>query len=55
MGMVVDPLGPENGTHRVLRGGSWNYIAQNCRSACRYGGGPTLRDDDAGFRCVLVR
>lgn len=41
-----------NRTYRVLRGGSWRDII--LRSSFRERGLPTYRDDDRGFRCVLV-
>ncbi|MGB5686034.1 MAG: formylglycine-generating enzyme family protein, partial [Candidatus Electrothrix sp.] len=43
------------GVGRVVRGGSWYFRAQYCRSAYRDGRGPGLRDDDLGFRCVRVQ
>jgi formylglycine-generating enzyme required for sulfatase activity len=54
-GMVLDPREPETGSRRVLRGGFWYYYAQGCRSAFRYYGNPTYRDNVSGFRCVLAR
>jgi formylglycine-generating enzyme required for sulfatase activity len=48
----VDPLGPGTGSGRVIRGGSWNYFVQNCRSAFRGNGAPGFRDDYIGFRLV---
>jgi formylglycine-generating enzyme required for sulfatase activity len=44
------PDGPANGTHRVIRGGSWYYLARDCRSAARAPYPPTSRDDVVGFR-----
>jgi formylglycine-generating enzyme required for sulfatase activity len=44
----------KGGTGQVMRGGSWFGIAKLCRSACRYGGVPDFRDDDLGFRLVLL-
>lgn len=52
-GAVTDPVGTA-GTYRVLRGGSWLYDAQGCRSAFRNGRNPGNADDDIGFRVVLV-
>jgi len=46
----VDAVGPESGQGRVLRGGSWNYPADYCRSSFRYGVLPALRLGNFGFR-----
>jgi formylglycine-generating enzyme required for sulfatase activity len=54
MAMVAVPLGTENGSDRVLRGGSWGNFARLCRSAYRRNFSPTNRCRD-GFRCVLSR
>jgi formylglycine-generating enzyme required for sulfatase activity len=45
-----NPSGPETGSYRVFRGGSWLYDAENCRSACRYWGGPGDRSVARSFR-----
>ena len=42
---------PKEGV-RVLRGGSWYYIARNSRSAVRYWNTPSNRDDYIGLRVV---
>ncbi|MBW3539456.1 MAG: formylglycine-generating enzyme family protein [Planctomycetes bacterium] len=47
-----DPQGPQNGTSRVLRGGSWWDSAEFCRSANRDFYLPTYRDYEVGFRVV---
>lgn len=48
----VDPKGPPDGTHRVLRGGDWYNEARVCRSASRNKGLPNERDMITGFRLV---
>jgi formylglycine-generating enzyme required for sulfatase activity len=51
-GTVSDPVGPiRAGAARVIRGGSWRYLARYVRAACRLWGGPGNRIDDLGFRC----
>ncbi|MCP4118945.1 MAG: formylglycine-generating enzyme family protein [Desulfobacteraceae bacterium] len=47
---VVDPVGPETGVYRVLRGGSWIYDGRDARSAYRNMSGPGNRSRDVGFR-----
>jgi formylglycine-generating enzyme required for sulfatase activity len=42
------------GSNRVLRGGSWNNNAQNCRSAYRNNDNPGNRNNNVGFRLVFV-
>lgn len=44
-GEQTDPAGPDSGTRRVHRGGSWNDFAKNLRSAYR----ATLPPDSASF------
>jgi len=46
----VDPSGPKTGVGRVLRGGSWNYLAGYCRSSFRDRDPPDLRYFNVGFR-----
>jgi formylglycine-generating enzyme required for sulfatase activity len=48
-----DPIGPDDGTNRVLRGGSWNHVAVYCRSAYRWYS-PDYRYNSVGFRLVRL-
>jgi formylglycine-generating enzyme required for sulfatase activity len=48
-----DPPGPETGSFRVFRGGSWKHFSWNCRSAGRGRDKPTPRMH-LGFRVVAV-
>jgi formylglycine-generating enzyme required for sulfatase activity len=45
-----DPRGPDTGTQRVIRGGSWLTTEANARSACRFGQTPEESKDFVGFR-----
>lgn len=53
-GVVENPTGPESGSYRVLRGGSWDISAQDCRSAGRDYDDPGDRYSNIGFRLVFV-
>ena len=48
----ADPVGTSSGSSRVLRGGSWNDDAVNCRSAVRYFNVPSHRRYSIGFRLL---
>jgi formylglycine-generating enzyme required for sulfatase activity len=51
---TIDPLGPSTGSRRVLRGGSWDDEAADCRSAERSRFSPSFTiDRDYGFRVAL--
>ena len=45
---------PKKDSNRVLRGGSWNYAAEVCRSACRVWCKPNLKFNRFGLRMALV-
>ncbi len=47
--------GKDNGDLRVIRGGSWDYAANYCRSANRGTRSKTTTKDNLGFRLVLGR
>jgi formylglycine-generating enzyme required for sulfatase activity len=51
-GAATDPTGAAGGSSRVIRGGSWSFPSQNCRSASRGGSSPPFRGDFLGFRLV---
>jgi serine/threonine-protein kinase len=49
-----NPSGPDSGTYRVVRGGSWYFSGYNVRPADRNNRGePTGTSGDIGFRCSL--
>jgi formylglycine-generating enzyme required for sulfatase activity len=52
-GSVIDPSGHATASERVYRGGGWNYVAVNCRSAYRSGYVPSFRYSYLGFRLAL--
>lgn len=47
----ANPTGPESGTFRVLRGGSWFYVQSVARVSLRVRN-DSDRYDDGGFRCT---
>jgi formylglycine-generating enzyme required for sulfatase activity len=49
-----DPQGPDKGSLRVFRGGSWASFDRNCRSALHHGSPPRSRWNYRGFRVALV-
>jgi len=51
--LLTDPIGSKRGSSRVLRGGSWNDGAADCRSASGNSFAPTFRGDLMGFRLAL--
>jgi uncharacterized protein (TIGR02996 family) len=44
----------EEGSDQVIRGGGWSNSGRYCRSAFRFGHGPTIRLRNLGFRVALV-
>lgn len=47
-----NPLGPESGEYRVLRGGTWDFFVWGLRSAYRYWGDPVDNGYNYGVRCA---
>ena len=54
IGVVENPAGPERGSRRVIRGGSWNDRAVRCQSAIRSNRAPDLSFYFIGFRLIFV-
>jgi len=50
---IIDPLGSDTGSSRVLRGGSWSNHGWRTRSANRAWYAPVNRDNYIGFRLVV--
>ncbi|MSU35213.1 MAG: formylglycine-generating enzyme family protein [Pedosphaera sp.] len=54
LGSQTDSRGPDSGSSRVIRGGSWGRIAYSCRSAYRSDNrAPVGKSNGDGFRSVL--
>jgi len=51
-GAVTDPTGPNEGSSRISRGGSWNNSPRFCRSANRRDIPPGSKFSNIGFRLV---
>ena len=49
-----NPEVTSKGSLRVIRGGSWGFSAELCRSASRSGSEPVSRYDFLGFRVAQV-
>lgn len=49
---ISDPIGPQSGEDRVIRGGSWYYEARDCRSASRLSMSPGMISHMIGFRLL---
>jgi formylglycine-generating enzyme required for sulfatase activity len=47
-----NPTGAVTGTDRVRRGGSWDFLGEDMRSAQRHAHDPFVRFDDIGLRLV---
>lgn len=48
--LSINPIGPQSGSMRVVRGGSWGSVAQGARVAFRAGFATASRDGGVGFR-----
>lgn len=53
-GVVNNFMGPEEGTHKVYRGGGWEDFANRSRSAARDRLRPASQSSSLGFRIVLA-
>jgi formylglycine-generating enzyme required for sulfatase activity len=51
---LIDPTGPNSGSNRVDRGGSWFSDGTRCRSASRFRHSPDYRGSGIGFRVAAV-
>ena len=49
-----DPQGPDSGSGRVLRSGSWDNGEWDVRAADRHANDPNDRHSSVGFRCVSL-
>ena len=49
-----DPLGPDTGKDRIIKGGNYNVNAKSCRAALRLNVNPKTKDMKTGFRVALI-
>ena len=49
---TTNPMGPQSGSGRVVRGGSWDGTVRIARVAYRLRFDPSFSNDDLGFRLV---
>ncbi|MCQ2976354.1 MAG: formylglycine-generating enzyme family protein [Bacteroidales bacterium] len=49
----INPIGPETGEYKVLRGGSWRSYQENCTVFARDKASPNSTSKNIGFRLVL--
>jgi formylglycine-generating enzyme required for sulfatase activity len=47
-----NPLGPENGQYKVIRGGNWRSNADDVKMVYRNATVPSIRKNTLGFRCA---
>jgi formylglycine-generating enzyme required for sulfatase activity/uncharacterized membrane protein len=52
---VSDPRGPDTGSLRTARGGSFNNNAENCQSSSRFPASPNYNGWDIGFRVARTQ
>lgn len=50
----ANPQGPESGSWKVIRGGSWDYPRHGLLTANRYRALPSHSGNSIGFRCVAT-
>ena len=51
---ATNPTGPDTGSYKTRRGGSWRFEPVQCRVSCRIlYGSPSSRGDSLGFRLAL--
>jgi serine/threonine protein kinase len=48
-----NPPGPNDGTFKIVRGGSWTFEDEGLVTSSRYWIYPDLSSSDIGFRCVI--
>ena len=51
---VTDPVGPDTGSDRVIRGGDWGGEANYSRSASRVSSSPIIPNQSSGFRLAAT-